>query len=232
MGGPFSPEASWYGVVRGIRGIIWSVRLAILFPIAVVFLSCAPSEGDEGEACYGNGTCNSGLVCLSDLCVDLGDLPDADVPDAPVDAPQFDAVPQFDADPPFQCNNDSEIEPNDNINTATPTPIPDIQDFYNLANLAICPDSDIDVFRFRVDEVGKNAVADLYHDSSRGLLQLDILNATGTSIANGVEVMSDSDHLRAAINNLPAGIYYVQVRASNVGIENNYDTLDIVTSGP
>ncbi len=44
--------------------------------------SSGPAAGTEGGDCYGNGTCNAGLVCLSDHCVDLGDLPDAGVPDA------------------------------------------------------------------------------------------------------------------------------------------------------
>ncbi|MCB9561804.1 MAG: hypothetical protein H6708_15480 [Kofleriaceae bacterium] len=29
----------------------------------------APAAGTERGACYGNGTCNDGLVCLSELCV-------------------------------------------------------------------------------------------------------------------------------------------------------------------
>jgi hypothetical protein len=33
---------------------------------------CAP--GSEPCPCYGNGTCNAGLTCASDLCVDLGGL--------------------------------------------------------------------------------------------------------------------------------------------------------------
>jgi hypothetical protein len=39
-------------------------------------LSCSTAKpmGAEGGSCYGNGTCNTSLVCLSSLCVDpLGD---------------------------------------------------------------------------------------------------------------------------------------------------------------
>lgn len=35
---------------------------------------CGPGAGAEGGACYANGTCNEGLVCLSKTCVD----PDGD----------------------------------------------------------------------------------------------------------------------------------------------------------
>ncbi len=63
--------------------------------------SDGPAAGTEGGDCYGNGTCNDGLVCLSDLCVDLGGLPDAGTPDAASsvpDAPGPDVATRVDAD--------------------------------------------------------------------------------------------------------------------------------------
>jgi hypothetical protein len=37
-----------------------------------------PNAGEMRGACYGNKTCNEGLVCASDLCVRLdGGAPDA-----------------------------------------------------------------------------------------------------------------------------------------------------------
>lgn len=38
------------------------------------FAACSsgPKQGEEGGACYGNGTCNAGLECLSQLCVNPG----------------------------------------------------------------------------------------------------------------------------------------------------------------
>jgi hypothetical protein len=57
--------------------------------------TCAP--GSEGCACYGNGSCNAGLDCRSNLCVNLGApneagatrdaLPPPLRPEAAVDAP-------------------------------------------------------------------------------------------------------------------------------------------------
>lgn len=45
--------------------------------ILVLLCACsseiAPEPGTERGPCYGNGTCNSGLVCASDICVFLGD---------------------------------------------------------------------------------------------------------------------------------------------------------------
>lgn len=64
---------------------------------ALLLVGCGddsgPATGTEGGPCYPNGTCNEGLVCLSDLCVDPG-TPDAGVPN---DAAQLDAAPNQDA---------------------------------------------------------------------------------------------------------------------------------------
>lgn len=48
--------------------------LACVGSMVVGLSSCVPSEPPEGierHACYANGTCNDGLMCLSDLCVRL-----------------------------------------------------------------------------------------------------------------------------------------------------------------
>src|SRR5690606_17863357 len=35
--------------------------------------SSGASQGEEGGACYGNGTCDDGLVCVEDECIDQQD---------------------------------------------------------------------------------------------------------------------------------------------------------------
>ncbi len=45
-------------------------------PIVVVF-SCSGGQGGEGQPCYGNGTCDNGLTCASNLCVRLDGGTDA-----------------------------------------------------------------------------------------------------------------------------------------------------------
>ncbi len=52
-----------------------SIRLVVL-AAALTAGACAkdpssavPVAGSERGACYGNGTCDEGLICLSDLCV-------------------------------------------------------------------------------------------------------------------------------------------------------------------
>jgi hypothetical protein len=47
-----------------------------------------PGQGEEGGACYPNGTCDQGLLCLSQLCVrpiDAGPG-DIDASQRPIDA--------------------------------------------------------------------------------------------------------------------------------------------------
>lgn len=46
--------------------------LAVLALLLAAFVGCrepAPPVGTERGACYGNGTCNDGLMCMSKLCV-------------------------------------------------------------------------------------------------------------------------------------------------------------------
>jgi hypothetical protein len=82
-------------------------RAISILGLVLVFAGCPPAEspsdsgtpeGSEGGACYGNGTCDEGLVCLSDLCVvpaqtDAGSPVDsgpvADSGPAPTDAGQI-----------------------------------------------------------------------------------------------------------------------------------------------
>lgn len=51
------------------------LRIRLVLVLVVLSLTtCAKKEtGAEGGPCYGNGTCDAGLVCLSSLCVRPGD---------------------------------------------------------------------------------------------------------------------------------------------------------------
>jgi hypothetical protein len=56
-----------------------------ILAVGVLALGCSSSDGgakampvgSEGEACYANGTCDSGLACFSKLCVIDSEHPDA-----------------------------------------------------------------------------------------------------------------------------------------------------------
>lgn len=57
----------WGGSYLG--GLVVLVAALIAGACAKDPSSATPAAGSERGACYGNGTCNDGLVCLSDLCV-------------------------------------------------------------------------------------------------------------------------------------------------------------------
>jgi hypothetical protein len=79
-------------------------RIATLV-VAVLVAACSddsstePHSGSENGKCYGNGTCNQGLVCASNVCVRLPDLGISDLPpvDLKVDVPS-DLARDFRAD--------------------------------------------------------------------------------------------------------------------------------------
>jgi hypothetical protein len=64
----------WRGLVAANPAACWRARsprpvlLLCLLGLAGCGKSGAPAGAERG-ACYGNGTCNAGLTCLSDLCV-------------------------------------------------------------------------------------------------------------------------------------------------------------------
>src|SRR5262245_56111595 len=77
----------------------WVVYSSFACGAVAAFLNCvgdsegpppgpdADVTGTEGHACFGNGTCNAGLTCVSKVCVNLDGSTDAGNPgDGGVDA--------------------------------------------------------------------------------------------------------------------------------------------------
>ena len=52
-----------------LRFVIAAASLAVAAGVLVSSCSGPKAEGVEGGPCYGNGTCNDNLACLSHLCV-------------------------------------------------------------------------------------------------------------------------------------------------------------------
>ena len=129
----------------------------------------------------------------------------------------------------FVCNNDSDFEPNESLGDPTITTIPEVDDSVRYVSLAICPSTDQDFFRFEVATNATNVTAEVEYQAGRGTLALDILNNTGVSISSAQPVGGNPNILRAAIPNLPVGIYFVQVRAGEEGVQNNY-SVEIITN--
>ncbi len=57
--------------------------------VLVGLTACAdgPAPGTERGPCYGNGTCNAGLTCFSNVCVFAPDAAVIDASELPIDAP-------------------------------------------------------------------------------------------------------------------------------------------------
>jgi hypothetical protein len=202
--------------------------IALPFLAAAALAACNSYNPDLGAVPFRCGTdeprCPLGYTCVSysgdeELCEKTGSEGDGD---------GADAGPQPDGGGGFTCADDGELEPNNAIAEATNTFIPTQHDTYKLVSLSVCPDTDVDVFRFEVDVSGKNLRADLTYQAARGQLILEVLNEGAEVIRTGAAVPGMADLVRAEVPNMPQGTYFVQLRAP-AGIENNY-TIEIALS--
>jgi hypothetical protein len=155
-----------------------------------------------------------------------GDSNDVPEPiDAPVDAP-VDAPLQIDATvdaPEFLCANDSSLEPNNDPQSAFITPVDNPTPSYSLVGLAICPQGDVDHFRFGISINGTNVETTVTGVAGRTPLAVAVLNASGTPIATGTPVAGTPHVIRIVLaNQLAVGTYFLQVRAPD-NSENNYN---------
>ncbi len=208
-----------------------TILFTALVAVAATAIACSPYDPDLGEAPFRCGTsdpiCPEDYDCITEgtdsptgVCVEKGgDAPDN--PDGGGDDPDAG---------PFVCNNDSALEPNNNIGEATMTGIPDSQTTFNLATLAICPAGDVDVYRLRADLVGQNIQVALQTNRSVGELALELLNGTGTVITTGS--YADNSNMTVTLNNAPVGTYFVQVRGSQADTQNNYTAFSITLTAP
>ena len=212
----------------------FALRLAVGLPLAApaALAGCNSYNPDLGEEPFQcaptTEECPDGYECKLNAATGEKTCQKGEGGSARADGgPGGDATPRD-----FSCADDSDVEPNDDLARAFPTPIPDFQPDYRLVALAICPDTDVDLFRFDVDITGTNVRADITFLTAQGDLMLDILNSTEMSIGNGNPAGSNPENattlLRAEIPNLAQGTYYVRVRAA-AGIRNNY-SIDIVTT--
>ena len=200
--------------------------LALPLLAAAALAGCNSYNPDLGAVPFRCGTdeprCPLGYTCVSysddeELCEKTGSEQDG-----------ADAAPTPDAGGDFTCADDGELEPNNNLEEPTDTLIPMVHDTYKLVSLSICPDTDVDVFLFKVDVSGKNLRADLSYQAARGQLILEVLEDGGEVIRTAEPVSGMADLIRAEVPNMPQGDYFVQVRAP-ADIENNY-TIEISLS--
>lgn len=201
----------------------------LLCAVTAMAVGCDPYAPDLGGEPFRCGAeeprCPKGYTCdersaTEHICVRHGiDIPDRpDAMEAALDAEQF------------FCSDDSLIENNDSVTDPTIIPIPDLRDDYALTGLAICPSTDVDIYRFRIDRTGKSIQVDIEFQAARGSLLLDILNSAGVTIRSGTAVDGNPELVRAALENVISDTYFVRVKASP-GVENNY-SLHVITTAP
>jgi hypothetical protein len=187
---------------------------------ALVLIALVASHADDGpygtlgNTCYETGVCNAGLVCVDQTCV-------AEPPSIDGGRP----VPP-DAEMSVECGSDEAIEPNDTPAQAWVSPIPSFAECITLVDLALCPEGDVDAYRFSVEVNGKSVRAVARYALAFGSVDLRVLNASGTVIANGA--LEDAGTVVVEVNNLAVGTYYIDAALSGPDIVTNYD-LDIFT---
>lgn len=197
----------------------------------LLLAACSPFNPDLGSEPFKCGT--SSPECPEGYTCDRSDRPEgvcrADDGSGADAGP--DAMSTADAGP-FSCADDSGIEPNENTGQATVTPVSSSSTEYSLVGLSICQSGDVDVFRFTIDESGKNisVAVTLHFPRSQGDLVVEILNQQGVVIATG-NYDATNRIVTANVPNAPAEAFYAQVRGVDASAQNNYN-IDIVTTGP
>jgi len=157
----------------------------------------------DGYSCEGTG---SAAVCVSDSAGDAGP--------GKADASHV------------KCGTDTSLEPNDDIPHAVQTPVRNSQADYKLAQLAICPSTDIDIYGFTTTAVGQQTTITMTYDASQGQLLMELLTSQGQPA--GFTATPSGNTLVISTNRLSVDQWYVQVSAAT-NVENNYD-LDINVS--
>ena len=120
----------------------------------------------------------------------------------------------------FMCNDDSQLEPNDTLATAVATPVEQTMETFTLANLAICPDVDKDLYEVQILQNIQNLQFTVT-TTGGAPAHVQMLNSGGIVIANGNPGGPNQQIVNAA--NLPAGQFYAQVDGT---AQSNYN-LDI-----
>ena len=167
------------------------------------------------------------LVVLAPSCALVDALSGSDDISNPGDG---DGDGDGDTDAGFPCNDDSSIEPNDTTATATETSIPDIGTTFALTSLAICPSSDRDVFRLRIDANGKMIDVNVLFEDETAPLDLVVFSDDAGSMDVGTSDGPGQISVRVATPG--PGFYFVEI-SSGFGLPNNYDIfIDTFLSTP
>lgn len=182
--------------------------------------ACSAYDTDLGPTPFLCGEtdpkCPDGYNCLDDITT----------------GEQVCVVEGGDIDSDFDCIDDSALEPNNAIDTATATPV-DGMKTYEKGDLSICPAGDKDLFAISIGTQNENIELTVDFGSNGAQLVAAILNAGGIPIRTAAPVMGEPFRIQAIARNMPVGQYYAQIAASVSGAIslNNY-SFTINVTGP
>lgn len=165
---------------------------------------CGPSE----PRCPEDYTCSADPSSGEDICVGPGGNPNG-----------------------FDCTDDSALEPNNAVETATPTPLDTMKTFER--DGAICPTGDKDIYKVTISVANQTLEVIVESEPGGAMLAASILNRSGGAIAIGMPVAGMPTMSRAFFADLPPGEFYAQVAGPGSGTlpVNNY-RLSMKITGP
>jgi hypothetical protein len=192
-------------------------RSFVLLGIAAATAACSPYDGDLGPTPFLCGPaeprCPEDYECVQDpntgaeVCTATGPIA-SDV----------------------DCADDSALEPNDSIQTASITVADQVRTLV-LDSLAICPGNDRDTFAVALGTPNENLELIIEYASEGATVRGALLNANGISITSAQPVEGQARTLRGYAQNLPVATYYVEVAGPIAGgpATNNYKLTLLVT---
>lgn len=188
----------------------------LLLAVAGVAAACSPFDPDLGDQPFLCGV--EAPRCPDDyLCVHRAGGIDVCQP--------ADAVLDAGGDGNLQCSGDL-LESNETI--SSPTDVPVSAEEVHTFEAALCPASDLDVYRLVVDATGKNMRVELSYEPQHGQLAVDLLSATGTVIRTATPTSATGETLRADFFSVAQGTYFARVHSD--GAINHYEIAFTVTS--
>ena len=200
------------------------MRSLLFFALASAITACSPYDPELGPSPFLCGPadqtqrCPDGYTCQMMGTAEYCLAPSGTIP---VDANNL------------NCDDDSQLEPNNSIQEAFQTPVATQKNTLTFAGLSICPMGDKDNYAITITTATQNLEMIIEYDTAGADLQGSILASNGTPLANASPVTDMPGVRKAYVPNASVGTYYAAVFGPAMGTltTNNYK-LTINVTGP
>lgn len=200
------------------------MRSLLFFALASAIIACSPYDPELGPSPFLCGPadqaprCPDGYTCQMMGTAEYCLAPSGTIP---VDANNL------------NCDDDSQLEPNNSIQEAFQTPVATQKNTLTFAGLSICPMGDKDNYAITITTATQNLEMIIEYDTAGADLQGSILASNGTPLANASPVTDMPGVRKAYVPNASVGTYYAAVFGPSMGTltTNNYK-LTINVTGP